>query len=162
MRKISVSADRLNEITSPKAVNSLKEGKRLNVSEDNIHFVSLASSKYAHVPFHERNKFRFSMEYLDTIRAPSPKRKQPNEIVTKRRLQAKQKQEERQTLINNLNKDIKRANKYLRNLRTRSMPLLEELNINFEIPYDFIQALLKSKKQEGFERKRSATIDLIV
>lgn len=160
MRKISVSADHLDTIKGTKTVNSLKEGKRLNVSEDNIHFVSLASAK--HVPFHERNKFRFSIEDLDRIHAPSPKRKQPNEIIKKRRLEAKQKQKERQNLINNLNKDIKRANKYLRNLRTRSMPLLEGLNINFEIPFDFIQAVLKSKNQMGSERKRSASIDLIV
>ena len=85
-----------------------------------------------------------------------------NNEVCKRRQAARQKLKQRQHLLNGLNKDIKVANRVLRNLRTRSMPLLEHMDISFEIPYEFIQAVLDSNDHSGLDDMHSHITDLIV
>ncbi|XP_066932564.1 uncharacterized protein [Clytia hemisphaerica] len=82
--------------------------------------------------------------------------------VRKRRQAARQKLKQRQNLLNGLNKDIKIANRVLRNLRTRSMPLLDKMDINFEIPYEFIQAVLNSNNHGGIDDIHGHINDLIV
>jgi hypothetical protein len=172
MRKLSRSADNIDHIqkTNVMVQKTLVQSRSLlGLSADNIYFMSRKSPHTNTAATNQRTASRKPYSSIDDLRehrycvspltlpvhensirekiSPSggeiPERKTELE---RRRLAARKKQTDRQNLLNSLNKDIKQANRFLRNLKTRSMPLLDSLNVNFEIPYDFIQAILAPKR----------------
>ena len=164
---VGLSADNIYFMsrTTPHSNNSQKAtNKKLRSSIDDVREARYCVSPLT-LPVHDNTtRGRLSPLCGEIPTRFSPSRVEISERQTeldRRRVAAKQKQTERQNLLNSLNKDIKQANRYLRNLKTRSLPLLESMNINFEIPYDFIQAVLAPKRGRLNSMSR-VSVDLIV